>query len=96
MERIGIAASKMAKDNLVLYNLYVLLLAFLIAFILFLIAGGAIFLAMVAIGVATQGTVPVGFQNERLLLFKLCMMTLTVVVSGIMVAAIVKNVKFRK
>lgn len=96
MERIGIAASKIAKDNLLFYNLYVILISFVIALILFLIAGGAVFLAMVAIGVIAQGTVPEGFKNEWRVLLQLCMMALTVAVSLITVFAIAKNLKFRK
>lgn len=38
MERIGIAASKIAKGNLLLYNSYVVLIAFLLSVLLFLIS----------------------------------------------------------
>ena len=96
MERIGIAASKIAKDNLVFYNFLVILIAFVIALILFLIAGGAIFLAMAVMGLLAQGTVPEGFKNEWRILLQLCMMALAVTVSLITIFAIVKNVKFRK
>lgn len=96
MERIGIAASKMAKGNLVLYNFYVLLLAFLISLILFLVAGSAIFLALVAIGFIAQGVVPDSVKNEWLGLLPVCMISLTVTICLIALYAIVKNLKFRK
>ncbi len=46
MERVGIIASKIAQGNLVLYNCYVLLIAFFLSFLLFLLAGCAIFLGL--------------------------------------------------
>ena len=96
MDRIGIAASKMAKDNLALYNFYVLLLSFVISLILFIVAGAAVFFALVAIGLIAQGVVPGGFKDEWLGLLQICMAALTVAICLIALFAIVKNVKFRK
>ena len=96
MERIGITASKMAKDNLGLYNFYVLLISFMLAFIIFLVAGGAIFLGLVVIGAITQGTVPEGTKNEWMELARICMAALTGVISFVTLFAIARNVKFRK
>jgi hypothetical protein len=42
MDRIGIAASKIAKGNIVLYNACVFFLIFLFAFFIFIVSGAAI------------------------------------------------------
>jgi len=96
MDRIGFAASKMAKDNLLLYNLAVVLLVFLLSAILFLIAGGSTFLALVAIGFLYHGIVPGGPTSEWWVLINICMAVLSIAIAVISLVAIVKNLKFRK
>ena len=46
MERIGIAASKIAKGSLLLYNFYVITISLLISLLLFLLAGIVVFLGL--------------------------------------------------
>jgi hypothetical protein len=96
MERIGIAASKMAKDNLALYNFYVALITFLLAAVLFLIAGGAVFLALVGIGFLYQGIIPGEPKSQWWALVEICMAVLSIAVGIITLFAIMKNLKFRR
>jgi hypothetical protein len=96
MERIGIAASKMAKEKLWLYNFYVLFLSFLISLIVFLVAGGAIFLGIILIGLMARGVLPSHVNPEWLVMLRLSLVCLTIVISLIALAAVVKNIKFRK
>jgi hypothetical protein len=96
MDRIGIAASKMAKDNLALYNFSVVLIVFLLSAIMFLIAGGSIFLALVAIGFLYHGIVPGGPKSEWWILINICMAVLSIAIGAISLFAIAKNLKFRR
>ena len=95
MERIGIAASKMAQGNLVLYNLYVILISFLFSLFLFLIAGSSILIAIMIISYAARGHLPSDLERNWFDVVKVCMITLTVVVSIFNLCAILKNVKLR-
>lgn len=96
MDRIGIAASKMAKENLLLYNFYVVVLSFLISFIVFLVAGGAIFLGLTLIGLMAKGVLPNHVHPEWLRMFRFSLACLTVAISVIVLTAIIRNFKFRK
>ena len=49
MKRIGLAASKMAKGNIVLYNIYVVLISFLFSLFIFIVAGCTIIFALIII-----------------------------------------------
>lgn len=96
MDRIGIAASKMAKEKLWLYNFYVVVLSFLISFIVFLVAGGAIFLGLTVIGLMAEGVLPSHVHPEWLRMFRLSLACLIVAISLIVLTAIVRNLKFHK
>ena len=59
MERIGIAASKIAKGNLHLYNFYVVLLTLLFSFLVYFLTGSAIVFALVLIAIImNKGIMP--------------------------------------
>jgi len=96
MERIGIAASKVAQGNLLLYNLYVLLITFLIAILLFFLAGSATFLGLLIIRLAIGPFVPSISQGMWNLIFCYSLVALTVLVALISLVAISKNIRFKK
>lgn len=96
MERIGIAASKIAKGNLLFYNLYVILISFAFSLLLFFIAGSSIILALIVIGYAVTGILPSDFKGDWVGVIKVCMVSLTVVVSILNLFAILKNIKLTK
>src|SRR3989338_7941490 len=95
MKRIGIAASKMAKGNLVLYNLYVILIASLFSLFVFLIAGSTIVFALSLIAYVGREIMGSGRDFWSMTL-TVCLMTLSVVTGIFTLMAIVKNIKFRK
>ena len=95
MERIGIAASKMAKGNLFVYNFYVILLSFLFSLLLFFIAGTSIVLSLIVIGSIVSG-LSTELSGQWTDVIRVCMGVLTGVVSGINLFAIIKNVRFKK
>ena len=95
MERIGIAASKMAKGNLFVYNFYVILLSFLFSLLLFFIAGTSIVLSLIVIGSIASG-LSAELSGQWMAVVRVCMGVLTGVVSCINLFAVIKNVRFKK
>ena len=95
MKRIGIAASKMAKGNLALYNIYVVLISFLFSFFLFLVCGASIFIALIVIMLLINGLVPFEWEERWVSVVTLCMVTLTVVVGIFNLLAMLTNIKLR-
>ena len=96
MERIGIAASKMAKGNLFLYNLFVILLAFLFSLIIFVIAGATIVLALVVFASLGGQLAPAALKQIWSSVLSVCMITLTVVITIFYLLALIKNLKLHK
>ena len=93
MERIGIAASKMAKGNLWLYNSYVILISFLFSLFIFSLVGSSIALALIVIGYLVNGLVPNDIQQDWWKVIRLCMVCLTVIVCVLNLFAILRNIK---
>lgn len=100
MERIGIAASKIAKGNLVLYNLFVVLISLLFSLLTFLLAGTSIYITLLLIGYVNSmiygGGAPQNFEKEWTSVMLVCMIFLTIVVSLFNLLAILKNIKITK
>ena len=96
MERIGIAASKIAKGNLVLYNLSVIIIAFSFSLFLFFIAGCPIVLALIIIGYVADGVLPMDLSEGWMDVIRICMAVLTVVVAIFNLFAILRNIKITK
>ena len=96
MERIGIAASKIAKGNLFLYNFLVVLISFSFSLLIFILAGTSIFIALLVINSINQGTIPSNFGKEWTSVMLVCMISLTIIVSVFNLLAILKNIKFTK
>lgn len=96
MERIGIAASKIAKGNLFLYNVYVIVLSFLLSLLLFLLAGSAIFLGLWVIRLVIGPFIPSMSQKLWNVIFSFSLISLTFVVTAVSLVAVSKNIKFKK
>ncbi len=96
MERIGIAASKMAKGNLFWYNVYVIFLSFLFALLIFLIGGSAVIIALLVIGYLVEGGGPARFGQEWRSIMLVCLGSLSFVVGLATLVAILRNIKFHK
>ncbi len=95
MERIGIAASKMSKGNVLLYNLFVILISFLFSLLIFSIVGCAISIALIIISFLLSDIMPVQFGQSWTEILAFCMMALTVLMGLFTLFAIVKNIRFR-
>ena len=96
MERIGIAASKMAQGKLFLYNVYVVLISFLFSLLIFLIGGSAVVIALIVIGYIVQGSGPACFGAEWRSIMLVCLGSLSFVVGLAALVAILRNIKFHK
>lgn len=96
MERIGIAASKMAKGNLLLYNLFVVLIAFLCSLFLFLMVGATIIFALIILAYVGAEIIPFEFEKNWISILSACMVSLTLIMTIFWLFALAKNLKFHK
>jgi len=95
MKRIGVAASKIARGNMVLYNCYVILLSFLFSLLTFAVAGSAVLFALIFL--SYLGSEMMIFDPRSLTsVVRVSVIALTVVVSVFTIASILTNIKFRK
>ena len=95
MERIGFAASKIAKGNIILYNLSVILISFLISFFIFILSGFSILVALILLTLLTQGAVAFDSQSKWITVLRFCLMALAGVVGVLNLWAIIKNLKVK-
>ncbi len=93
MKRIGIAASKISKQNVALYNLYVVLISCLFSLFIFIAAGATIALALMLIGYVGTEIVGVEFKRDWSLIMMVCMTALTIVVALFNIFAILTNIR---
>jgi len=96
MQRIGIAASKIAKGNLFLYNFFVILLSFLFSLLVFIISGLLIIFGLVLIAYLTQMPIIVDLQKGNISPISICMMFLGVIIGIFNLYAIGINVKIKR
>ena len=96
MERIGIAASKIAKGSLFLYNFFVLLITFLFSLLVFFISGSTIVVVLVIIAYLTSPNMPPDLERGWIPTMVICMKVLAAIIGLLALFAIGINVKFRK
>jgi hypothetical protein len=96
MKRIGIVASEISKGNLVLYNLYVILIAFLFSLFIFIIAGSTVVFAIAVIKYLDNEITGMTFEKSWGAVLSVCMVSLTVVITLFNVCAISMNLKLPK
>lgn len=96
MERIGLAASKIAKGNLFLYNLFVIFISFLFSLFIFFMAGSAIVLALLVINRIVSGIIPTSFDDGWSIVMLVCMISLSVAVAIFNLMAILRNIRLPK
>jgi hypothetical protein len=94
MKRVGVAASKIAKGNLVLYNFYVVLISSLFSLFIFIVAGSTVIFALLIIYFICNEIIPVDFSKNWTVIIIICMATLTIVTAGFNLFIISKNIKF--
>jgi hypothetical protein len=96
MERIGLAASKMAQGNLLFYNFYVIVLSFLFAVLIFLLAGSAVVFSLIILRYISHEVTGTDVLKDWTKILTYCLVTLSVLMGFFVLAAISKNLKFKK
>ena len=97
MERIGIAASKIAKGNLLLYNLVVILITVSVSLLIFFLAGSSIVIVLIFIAYVSGkfGSLP-DLQKGWMPLMAVCLKCLSVLMGILVFTAIGKNFRFKR
>ncbi|MBF0479512.1 MAG: hypothetical protein HQL26_08515 [Candidatus Omnitrophica bacterium] len=96
MKRIGIAASKIARGRLLIYNLYVLLISFLFSLFVFVIAGATLLVTLVLIWYLGKELNFFPSGKEWRMVFAMCMGFLTAAVAIFNVIAVLVNFKIKR
>ena len=96
MQRIGIAASKIAQGNLFKYNFFVIVIAFLCSLLLFLVCGFTILAVLFLISLIFRPFLPSEFHTAWLAIVRVCLAALGIVIGVLNVLAVVKNVKLTR
>lgn len=96
MKRIGIAASRMSKGNLWLYNMYVLLLSFLFSLFVFVLVGSTLTVALIIISYIASETMAFSFEDIWQGVFGMCMLMLTVLMVCFNILALLRNLKVQR
>ena len=96
MKRIGIAASKIAKGNLLLYNFFVILITLLFSLLLFLISGSSIVIALVILAYLTSAGALPDLEKGWIPTMIICMRFLAAVIGLLVFSALAINIRLRK
>lgn len=96
MKRIGVLASRIAKDSLVLYHFYVFLLAGLFSLIIFFMSAFSIVIGLALMMYGTKGIVVLGSEAGFTKLLMTSLVVLVIVVGVINLIAVLVNIKLRK
>ena len=96
MERIGIAASKIAKGNLFLYNFVVILIVLVFSLLIFFLAGCSIVIVLVLMAyVSKWGSLP-DLQKGWMPLMVACLKSLAALVGLLAFYAVAKNFRLKR
>jgi hypothetical protein len=95
MKRIGIVASKISEGNILLYNVFVLVLSSLFSLLVFFLSGFSIFLAIYLIHALLTGSTVFDFYSKWGDILKSCMVALAVMMGFFNMCAIGVNLKFK-
>ena len=96
MERVGIAASKIAQGNLLKYNIFVVLIAFLCSLLLFLVCGFAILAALFLLALICRPFLPPEFHTAWASIVRVCLAALAIVIGVLNISTVIKNIKFTR
>lgn len=95
MKRIGIAASRVAKENIGLYNFFVFLFSSLFSFLVFVLSAFSLLAGFVALSFVNKGFVVfepgAGFSPT----FTMCMVALAAVIAVMNMVVIGMNIRLR-
>ncbi|MBI3602427.1 MAG: hypothetical protein HY209_05995 [Candidatus Omnitrophica bacterium] len=95
MHRIGLAASKIAKGNIWVYHLTVVVIACLFALFVFLICGFSIAVTLFVLFLLVERFLPSGTHEIWIDVLKTCLAFLGILISLFTLVAIIKNTKLK-
>lgn len=95
MQRIGIAASKMAQGNLFFYNMYVVFLSFFFSLFIFVISAAVVLLALIIISYLGRELMAFEFFQESKMILKVSLISLAITTGIFNLLAIYKNIRLR-
>ncbi len=96
MKRVGIAASKIAKVDLVLYNFYVILISSLFSLLIFVVSGFVVVFALIIIAYVSKEIMLIKLERDWSYVLTVCMVSLTIITSVFNLLLISRNAKFGK
>lgn len=96
MKRVGVAASKIAKDNLFLYNCCVVLISSLFSLFIFIVSGFVVTFALIIIGYVGKEIMLVQFERDWSDVLVVCMISLTIITAIFNLLIISKNIRLNK
>ncbi len=94
MERIGIAASKIAKGNFFLYHFFVILITVLFSLLVFFISGACIVIVLFAVAYISNNGHLEDIQ-AWFPLISICLICLGVTMLVLAICAVLKNIKIK-
>ena len=94
MKRIGVAASRIAKDNYWLYHLYVILISSMMSLLLFLVVGLIVVFALAILNYVGTELIGQEYHNRQETIVMICMAALAVVTLFFNLFAILINLRF--
>ena len=95
MKRIGIAASRIAQENIAVYNFSVFLLATLFSLLVFVLSAFSLFMGFMILSFVSKGFVVFESATGFSPTFTICMAALAVVVGVLNIVAISMNIKLK-
>ncbi|MFH0754288.1 MAG: hypothetical protein V2A70_06965 [Candidatus Omnitrophota bacterium] len=93
MKRIGIVASRIAKDDLVVYNVLVLVFAFLLSLFIFCMAAFSVLASVAVVSSVTRGYASMDPGGS---FFRFTFMGLVGVVGLLNLVAVLVNIKLKR
>ncbi len=95
MQRIGLAASKIAKGNIWVYHLTIVFISCLFAVFVFLVCGFFIAVTIFLLSLLPQRLLPSVNAHTWVHVFRICLKFLGVLIGIFTLIAILKNIKLR-
>ena len=96
MLRIGVAASKMSKDSVLTYNMYVVLIATLFSFLVFAICASCILMTILLVSWMIHIAHPHAPYPGWVHMLKISLLVLAMVIGVFNLIAIMKNIQMSR
>jgi hypothetical protein len=96
MERIGLAASRMANGSLLKYNVFVVAISCFFSILIFLVCGFSVLAVLLLLSLVMRWFMPTDVFSNWTAIVKVSIAALAVIIGMLNIFAIAKNIKFSK